>query len=147
MRLELVWSASFTDGVIKQFDDPDEQETGEHLFKEVLDRKDNLMQFSLLNLKSHRVYEVDLLNGRIKIHGCEGNDTKPEIEVAGNPKYKYRLIYFRRVTHEMKWRGKNINPGEPTDIQYFLGFQYTNEKDENVRRLLQISKDDEVYFA
>ncbi len=33
------------------------------------------------------------------------------------------------------------------DIQYFLGFQYTNENNENVKRLLQISKDDEVYFA
>lgn len=147
MKLDLVWSASFTDTIIHQFDNVDHQETGEHLFKEVLDHKDKLIQFSLLNICTYRVYDVDLLNGCINIYDAGNCDSKPEIEVSGDGKYEYRLIYFRRVTHEMKWRGENINPGEPTDIQYFLGFQYTNEKGENVKRLLQISKDDEVHLS
>lgn len=145
--LDLVWAATFTDGIVKQFDNPDNQETGEHLFKEVLDRKDALTSFSLLNLRTNRVYDVDLLNGRINIYTSGDGDSNMEPEVSGSAKYRYRLIYFRRVTRQMTWNGKQVGDKGVQDIQYFLGFQYTNEDGKNVKRLLQISKDDEVHLA
>ncbi len=148
MKLDLVWAAKLenVEG-INQFDDVDHQETGEHRFQEVLDRSDELIQFALLNLKTQRVYAVDLLRGRIHMYKNRTYTSPAESEVYGDRKYKYRLIYFRRVTQQMTWDGKAVSDKGITDIQYFLGFQYTNEKGENVKRLLQISKDDEVHIA
>ncbi len=151
MKLDLVWTAQFSDSIVQQFDNVETQE-GEHRFKEVLERQDKLVNFSLFNQKSWRAYEVDLVNGRIYIRTLKAElksaeFTPPESEVSGDKKYEYRLIYFRRVTQQMTWNGKTTSDKGITDIQYFLGFQYTNEKEENVKRLLQISKDDEVYIA
>lgn len=151
MKLDLTWVARFKNGkILLQFDDY--EQTREHLFKEVLERANDLQAFQLVNQRTRVLYSVDLVNGRLRvappIGEVPGSVTQnSEIETRGTDKYRYRLIYFRRVTLEMKWSGENINPGEPTDIQYFLGFQYTNEKSENVKRLLQISKNDEVYIA
>ncbi|KKM93002.1 hypothetical protein LCGC14_1212830 [marine sediment metagenome] len=151
MKLDLVWSAHFEDSTcIAQYDDA--EQVKEHLFREVQDKQkeSRLSTFSLSNCKTGTNYQVDLLGGRILIRPSKclvRSYSQPELEVQGSAKYEYRLIYFRRVTHEMKWDGKKISEQGQKDIQYFLGFQYTNEKNENVKRLLQISKNDEVYFA
>lgn len=144
--IDFGWFALYDNGdILQQFKDLKTQKD-EILFRKILDRVDKPRHFMLVNRHSDRVYSVDLEMGKISIYST-AQRSKPEIETRGEGKYDYRLIYFRRVTHEMKWQGENINPGEPTDIQYFLGFQYTNEKGENIKRLLQISKDDEVYTA
>jgi len=149
--LDLIWAAEFKNrDVIHQYDNDDQTKT-EHLFREVLDRRDDLKRFSLLNIRTNAVYTVDLINGRLRIWSPTNKKavvySPPEIEVQGSKKYTYRLIYFRRVTQTMTWAGKNIGVGEPSSILYFLGFQYTNEKGENVKKMIQINKDDEVYIS
>ena len=153
MKLDLIWTAVFDDGkVIYQFNDLEQKQ--EHLFKEVLEyhNKSRLICFKLTNDRTHRDYDVDLVSGKFHFHNSILSSkmspvSAPENEVRGDKKYRYRLIYFRRVTRTMTWAGKEISDQGVQDIQYFLGFQYTNEKGENVKRLLQISKDDEVYLV
>ena len=132
--------------------DPGTDETREHLFKEVLERANDLHIFQLLNRRTRVLYSVDLVNGQLRIAPPieavpRGVTHDPELEVRGTDKYAYRLIYFRRVTRTMTWAGKETSDQGVHDIQYFLGFQYTNEKGENVKRLLQIAKNDEVYIT
>jgi len=150
MKLDLVWSANFSDGkVIHQFEDPIQQ-TREHKFQEVLDRFDTLTEFYLHNIKSGKDYKVDLKTGALHLFQamlpCVPG---PEVEVAGNPNMDYRLIYFRRVTRHMQYGPGSTNKlqevGEP-EVAYFLGVQYNDEAGKNIKRLLQISKYDEVYF-
>lgn len=153
MKLALVWTAIFDDGkVIYQFDDVEQKL--EHRFKEVIDYQNKawLICLKLTNLRTHRDYAADLVNGKFHIHNSLVSPkmfpiSTPEKEVGGTKKYKYRWILFRRVTQQMTWDGKAVSDKGITDIQYFLGFQYTNEKGENVKRLLQISRHDEVYIA
>jgi len=152
MKLDLVWSAYFGDrAAIHQYDDV--EQTKEHLFKEILDKEKecSLSMFMLVNRHTGTSYEVDLEHGRIFIRpiktGVKSTRLSPESEVSGSDKYAYRLIYFRRVTRTMAWAGREVSDQGIQDIQYFLGFQYTNEKGENIKRLLQITKDDEVYIA
>lgn len=152
MKLDLIWSAHFEDRVaIHQYDDA--EMTKERLFREILNKQRDcrLVAFFLYNRHTRTNYEIDLVNGRIFIRPGEttvkSTTLKPEIETKGTSQYNYRLIYFRRVTRHLTWAGKQIEDKGIQDIQYFLGFQYTNEKGENVKRLLQISKNDEVYFA
>jgi len=151
MKLDLTWVARFKNGeILRQFDD--EEQTQEHLFKEILEQVNDLQGFQLINERTRVLYSVDLMNGRLRIAppiGAVSNTLTqhPEIEVSGTTKYNYRLIYFRRVTRTMTWAGERASDQGVQDIQYFLGFQYTNEKGENVKRLLQITKDDEVYIA
>ena len=144
--LNLIWSATLKDGTyIKQFDD--EQQTKEHLFKEVQERLSEVAQFTLLNIKSGRVYEVDLLYGRISIYdSLRGDDMLSEPETKGTVDHQYRLIYFRRVTHEMSifTNGQTVQELKPPI--YFLGYQYTTRDDKNVKRLVQISDDDQIHF-
>ena len=146
MKLDLAWLALYDNGdILQQFKDLKTQED-ETLFQKVLDRPDKLGYFMLVNVHSNKVYSVDLRMGKISIYEMT-QKSKPEKETRGDEKYDYRLIYFRRVTQEMKATGTQLSQPKLKDIQYFLGFQYTNEKGENVKRLLQISKDDEVYLT
>lgn len=144
--LDFGWFALYDNGdVLQQFKDLNTQED-ETLFQKILDRADKPSHFMLVNVHSNKVYSVDLRMGKISIYATT-QKAKPEKETRGDEKYDYRLIYFRRVTQEMNWDGKKLSKAQQKDIQYFLGFQYKNEKGENVKRLLQISKDDEVYIA
>jgi len=144
--LDFAWFALYDNGdILQQFKDLKTQED-EILFQKILDRLDTPHHFTLVNVHSNKVYSVDLQMGKISIYET-AQKSKPEKETRGEEKYDYRLIYFRRVTQEMTWDGKNLGKPQQKDIQYFLGFQYTNEKGENVKRLMQISKDDEVYIA
>ena len=146
MKLDLAWFALYDNGdILQQFKDLKTQED-EILFQKILARADKPHHFMLVNIHSDRVYSVDLQMGKISIYS-NAQRSKPEKETLGDEKYDYRLIYFRRVTQEMTWSGDKLSKPKQKDIQYFLGFQYTNEKGENVKRLLQITKDDEVYIA
>ena len=149
--LDLIWSAYFDDKtILDQYYNNEANIVTERLFIEVQEKqkKSKLIRFVLSNTGRGAYYLVNLEQGRIYLNSHNSkNPSKPEIEVSGNPKYDYRLIYFRRVTRHITWAGEQMTDKGIQDIQYFLGFQYTNENNENVKRLLQISKDDEVYFA
>ena len=136
--LDLVWTAKFEDGhLIRQFED--DTQTVEHRFQEVLDYPTRPVLFQLVNVRTGKTYQVDLVNGRFQIFGntvC----VPPEAEVQGDPAQNYRLIYFRRVTRSM-------GAEESVDRQYFLGYQYTTAEEKNVKRMIQITKDDELYFT
>lgn len=143
--LDLIWSAYFKSGkIVHQYED--KEQTKEHLFKEVQYLGDQLTVFNLINTKTNRVYQVNLEHGRIHIFN-PGFVISPEAEVMGNPTQNYRLIYFRRVTQNMAWNSKSGVAFSEPDIQYFLGYQYTNEEAKNVKRMIQITKDDEVYLV
>ena len=145
MKLVLVWLAMFRDGtLLHQFDD--EGQTREHRFQEVLDRQDMLHTFCLLNLKTGSVYHVDLEHGRIRVSRPGSRVTEPEAEVEGDPSRRYRLMYFRRVTQRMTG-DRYIESAEGSSTSYFLGVQYTAPDGSTVRRLLQITADDEVHLA
>jgi len=143
--LNLVWAAYLKSGkIIRQFDD--EEQTQEHLFKEVQFLHDQVAVFTLINIRTNRVYQVNLECGRIHIFN-PGFVISPEAEVTGDSTQNYRLIYFRRVTQNMAC---NLSEGmtmmEP-DVQYFLGYQYTTEDGKNVKRMIQITSQDEVYLT
>jgi len=149
MKLDLVWTAILKDGsIIRQF--TDEAQTQERLFREVQEQENDLRAFQLTNIRSKVLYTVDLINGTIRIASAInkfGNclTAAPEVEVSGNLKYKYKLIYFRRITRDL-CHGRSSN-SDMKDIQYFLGFQFVDENGLIGQKLLQISRDDEVYFA
>lgn len=142
--LDLIWSAYLKDGkIIRQFDD--EEQTQEHLFKEVQYLHDQVVVFNLINIRTNRIYQVNLEHGRIHIFN-PGFVISPEAEVTGDSTQDYRLIYFRRVTQNMSWNPQaGMTMMEP-DVQYFLGYQYTNPEGKNVKRMIQITSTDEVYI-
>ena len=148
VKLDLVWIAGFEDGrIIRQFDD--EAQTAEHPFGEVQDheRQSPLHTFSLLNVNTRRVYQLNLYAGRIRIFQS-GRTKQPEPEVEGDPSRRYRLICFRRVRQRLSWAPVGpIVGAECSSTSYFLGFQYTGSDGRNITRLLQIEPDDEIYLT
>lgn len=144
--LDLVWYAMFSDGkIIPQFDDVNTQ-TGEHRFQEVLDHDQPLVSFHLVNLKTKKMYRVDLKTGSFYFHSLSGPLFVPEDEAVGNPNNKYRLIHFRRVTQTIKQCVNGLS-SELDNIQYMLGYQYTDESGKNHKRIVQISPNDEIKFS
>lgn len=145
MKLAFVWEAVFEDGIrIRQFDDA--EQTGEHLFKEIQEKEktSRLVTFSLIGHVDANHYSVDLVNGVFYIEpiaaGVLSRQFKTEPEVSGTPDIDYRLIYFRRVTRQFSAQGKSLATYGDTDIQYFLGYQYTDKEGKNHKRLMQIDK-------
>jgi hypothetical protein len=119
--LSFYWMAEFNNGVIFQFD-----ETGEHRFKEVLNRINELEFFHLYHKEKNIRFIVDLKKGFIKYNNfLELN----EIEKKEN----IRLIYFRR--HKVEISEKNIEKSH--SIEYHIGFQY-NDKLGNNRQIVLI---------
>ena len=87
----LKWKAHFKNQhIFEQFDTKGK----EHLFKEVLDREDELEVFELVD--NGKIYQVDLRTGKFFIKGVEffpiteGEFKKPLRDVH------YRLIYYKR---------------------------------------------------
>jgi hypothetical protein len=136
--LDLTWTAEFRDLTsINQFDD--EEQKIEHSFKEVLDKKDNLVRFSLQNRHTKLIYVLNLETGIFGI-------TSPVIknilldtdEDMKNDTERYRLIYFRRVTRTF---GLDLTEIGNANIVYFLGYQFTDEHNKNHKRLMKIHND------
>ena len=143
--LDLVWFAFMSNGdVIRQFEDAEQKV--EHRFQEVLDRSNELTAFCLVNIHSDRVYAVDLERGSIQIY-TEKPRHKAEQEVLGAVGPKYRLINFRRIERDMTWNGGPLKEKGACRIQYFLGYQYTEADGRNFKKLIQISKEDEVHMT
>ncbi len=144
-KLTLVWMAYFQGGkLLYQFED--EEQTKEHLFKEVLDRQDDLKLFSLINTKSNRIYQIDLENGRFRFF-APGFVASPEDVVEGSTENKYRLIHFRRIEKSFAYGATSTIEELSTSIKYFLGYQYTTTEGKNIKHMAQITDNDEVYLV
>lgn len=145
-KLAFVWQALLTDGtIINQFEDA--EQTKEHLFREVLDRQDDLKLFTLINVKTQRIYRLDLELGRFHFMSL-GFIINPEQDmVGGSSKNKYRLIYFRRVEKSFSYGGARKIDDFSSPIKFFLGYQYTDEEGKNVKHISQITENDEIYLV
>lgn len=131
--ISLPWYAVFKDGSsINQFEG-----NKERLFKDVLERQDELHLFALRGNGGHN-YIVDLEKGTIEIAYTAGERLEPRADMLRKKPYKYRLIYYREVTRTF---GNNLaEVGTPGYI-YFLGFQYTDENAKNHKRIMKIHED------
>lgn len=145
MKLDFVWDARFEDGsCIHQFDDV--EQTKEHLFKEIQEKEktSRLVAFCLVGKADSNYYCVDLVNGTFYVEpfssGVLSTQFKAEPEVSGNPEIDYRLIYFRRVTRHLALKDGSLHSAGGVDVQYFLGYQYTDSEGKNHKRIMQIDK-------
>lgn len=136
--LTIEWIAEFKDGsFLKQYEETPEGHR-ENLFKDVLDRSDDLVRFCLLNTRTGVIYIVDLTIGCIYQTAPKVALPEPRADMLRSQDYTYRLIYFREVTREF---GSNLRELGSPRIVYFLGFQYTDENGKNHKRLCRILED------
>jgi len=135
--LDLVWKATFKTGdetqTIGQYD-----QNKEHLFKEVLDKQDYLINFLLLNRKTEDIYSVDLVNGCIEQYKSGQETLGPRADMLRNGNLKYRLIYFREVERTFNQQLTEIDGPK---IIYFVGFQYLDQRGRNHKRIMKIHND------
>jgi hypothetical protein len=122
--LSFYWLAEFNNGVIFQFD-----ESGEHKFREVLNRINELEFFYLYHKKKSLRFIVDLKKGFIKF-----NDISEPTEVG--KKENIRLIYFRR--HKIEITENCIE--KLHNITHYLGFQYNDKLGNNQKIIFQIDE-------
>jgi hypothetical protein len=125
----LKWKAYFKNcRTVEQFN----KDGKERLFKEVLERQDELEKFELFNDKER--YSVNLRTGLFSIKGVE-------IDLFGisSQQLKYRVIYYRRM--QTVFTPQQI--GKPKLFCYLLGLQTTVD-DKNVQRVLQIYPDGKI---
>lgn len=125
--LNFLWVAQFKDGTSIAQD----EDRVERLFKDVLDKFDELSQFILFNQKNPSQYFlVNLEKGYI----TQNSEVIPNNVIE---KKNIRLIYFRRNIVTMNSNLQEVS----RKIIYFLGFQYLNIKGENEKVILQIDND------
>jgi hypothetical protein len=125
----LIWKAYFKNQyVLEQFD----MDGKERLFKEVLDRQDELERFELFNDKEK--YSVNLRTGLFTIKGVE-----IDLFNITSQQPKYRAIYYRRM--QTTFTSQQI--GKPKLFCYLLGLQTTIDN-KNVQRVLQIYPDGKI---
>jgi hypothetical protein len=125
--LSFHWKSFFSDGsIIEQF------ENGiEHKFKEVLEKFNKLIRFSLVNKKYSQCFTVDLQNGFIIYNNY--NIKYTEVEKKEN----IRLIFFRR--HRVEIGTQDLKEKKHT-IEYHLGYQWTSINNENRNIILEIDQ-------
>lgn len=124
----LKWRAYFKNQyVLDQYSD----DKKERLFREVLDRQDELEKFELVG--NGEIYQVNLITGEFFIKGVKFLPvTETELGVY-HRNVEYRIIYYRR----MQTTVSRINVRKPSLFCYLLGWQATiNGK--NVQRIMQI---------
>jgi len=142
-QYSVIWVAQFQDGrVLRQFDDEDQ--TREHLFKEVLDHQEDLTLFNLCNLDTKTMYRLNLETGIVHIIKQSSFVHNPEPDHSTK---KVRLIYFRRMEKKMEFDGREMSESEPVVKAYFLGYQYNDELGKNHKMLLQVHDDDQVFIS
>lgn len=128
------WHAKLTDGtIIHQFD-----ETGEHSFKEVQERQDDLVYFWLEYTGPGNepfIVGVDLVNGSFNINDFVLDCLKEDSDWTPlNP--ELRVINFRRIRHHFNQSFEETG----MDIDYFIGWQTTFEG-KNYKKLLRVRPD------
>lgn len=135
MGLKFGWVARFCDGSeLRQFEDLKNQSV-EAGFKQVLDRQDELAAFELVSACDGARFSVDLNRGLISAGDGSGSAFNAPAEEQLREAYKYRLIYFRRVTRNFN---QNLQQIGEAGVVYFLGFQYVDENGKNHKRIMSI---------
>jgi hypothetical protein len=127
--LTFIWKAFFSDGTILE-----QYKNGiEYKFKEVKDKFDKLIRFSLVNKDYSQCFTVDLQNGFI-IYNNYKNINIDQIEEKKN----IRLVFFRR--HQIEIGTQDLTE-KNHNILYFLGFQYLNKNGYNQKIILKIDSE------
>lgn len=132
----LSWKARFKgQRVLNQFDSAGK----EKLFREVLDRQDELEHFELA--ENGNIYSVNLQTGAFFVKGIEIFPiTKEEIGIPLRDA-KYRIIYYRRM--QTNFTVQKLE--EPKVFCYLLGWQTTIDG-RNFQRVLQIFPDGKLFL-
>jgi hypothetical protein len=127
--LSFYWTAFFKNdnpSPICQFDGKIE-----HKYKEVIDNFDNLSYLTLHHKEQNIQFTIDLIKGTVSY----GN-TFFSFSEESTQKFNIRPIYFRRVRKYLDEHLKEID----TDIHYYFGLQYNDEKNNNHKIILEIDK-------
>lgn len=131
--IKLPWFAIFKDGSsIAQFEG-----NKERLFKEVLERQDELQLFALRKADGLN-YIVNLEHGTIESARANQLKLTPRADMLRKTPNNYRLIYFREV--ERSFGTNLVEIGKPK-YMYFIGFQYTDSNGYNQKRIMKINED------
>lgn len=133
-KIGLKWRAYFKgQHVLDQFDSKNK----ERLFKEVLDRQDELEKFELVG--NGEVYQVNLITGEFFIKGVKFLPvTETELGVY-HRSVKYRIIYYRRIQTTIS----QTKVGKPNLLCYLLGWQATIDG-KNIQRVMHIYLDGKI---
>jgi hypothetical protein len=116
--LAYLFECHFADGTVLQQtpEDLSKTEPNKSAFYDVLQRNDEVIVFGIVN--DDHTYAVDLRDGHFEIDGVplyvHGQDELP-------PDTKYRVVYFRRVSH-MITQGYEI---AESAVKYHIGWQAT----------------------
>ena len=132
----LRWKARFLgQRILEQFD----AQGKERLFKEVLDRQEELEHFELA--ENGKIYSVNLKTGMFTINGVEIFPiTEQELGMPLRD-VKYRIIYYKRM--QANFTIQKLE--EPKIYFYAIGWQcLVNGK--NFKRVLQIFTDGKVFL-
>jgi len=134
MSLKYLFSAVFRDGstIDQTQDDVSSLLLGKSAFYDVLQRLDDLDQFYLHGGNGH-VVGVSLLNGSFVLNGTPFSVGDEEVTIPEGT--RFRLIYFRRVKHNICIGSSDV---ESTDVEYFLGWHATIDG-QNVKRVFGLS--------
>jgi len=133
--LKIHWLAQFSDGSqLKQFDNGKE-----NLFRDVLNRQNDLTKFILFHTEKSLRFTLDLKLGVIYINNVQM--PQPELLSNVDDRNRKRLIYFRRIAEEIGTiSGVVLN----AKIIYFLGFQYNNKAGKNCKKIIQIDEEGNI---
>lgn len=133
-KIELKWKAHFSNAkTLEQYNAIGK----ERLFKEVLDRQDELEVFELIG--DGKIYQVDLRTGKFFIKGVEffpiteSDFKKPLRDVH------YRLIYYKRNQTTVTLNAIK----KPEVLCYLLGWQALVDG-KNYQRIMHIYPDGKV---
>lgn len=132
--LKIHWLAQFSDGSqLKQFDNGKE-----NLFRDVLNRQNDLVKFILIHTERSLRLTLDLKLGVIYINNVQM--PQPELLSNVDDRNRKRLIYFRRITEKITQTGNIIN----TTVLYFLGYQWTDKTGKNFKKIVQINSEGNI---
>jgi len=132
----MYWKARFKNQhILNQFDSAGK----EKLFREVLDRQEDLEIFELA--EDGKIYSVNLQTGMFTINGINIFPiTKEEIGISLRDA-NYRIIYYKRM--QTNFTVQKLE--EPKIHSYLLGWQ-TLVNGKNFQRILQIFPDGKVFL-
>lgn len=132
----LKWRAYFKGcSVLEQYNNQGK----EVLFKNVLDRQEDLEKFELIN--EGKIYQINLKTGMVTINGVEiFLITEQELGIPLRDA-KYRIIYYKRM--QTNFTVQKLE--KPKLFCYLLGWQ-TTIANRNIQRVLQIFPDGKLFL-
>jgi len=132
-KLDYLFVADFQDGS-RYFQTPADASVVHPLtrsaFWDVLQRFEEVKQFTLIDRHGQHEHTVNLDDGHFKTDGkiipCPRNDL-----------HNFRLIYFRRTEQKLEQEVRKHHP-KPYVVGYFIGWQANDPTDQNYKMVLEI---------